>query len=292
MLYGKGISITGSMPLGAVDLVPSPSSTAPSVMFDQTTYGMSAGSGPLSGHVESTDTSALSSYVRGTADWTAPSRGLQWCVSSIWETGINRLLDPTFDPLVSADTRRLAMSMEMMNAILETRAAELGKDPTEVTVVVAGPGANPVEVLAWLQLGARVIAVEPDDDARSILEELRSELREFAEQFDGTYCSVHRDRSRLKILKKFSGKGDIVMWVHPRENPTLMSAKDFAQYSDAGGVIIVQTDFEYIAEDLISDGRFEVLLKSNRVELNKYVMPSMQIGNVPCWLVIARQKDE
>lgn len=162
---------------------------------------------------------------------------------------------------------RLPTAKEMARSIIDARAKELNVPPSEVVVVVRGFGVNLVEVLLWLELGARVIAVETR--ASSGIGLLNA--KDYKDKFPN-------------LVIKYSGeeipKGDIVVAIHPvGTTPFTLSKADLFEHLRENGILVVQSEFpeDYITPFIKYPSPYFQVAFHRPVDQYNYFLPSVMI---------------
>lgn len=169
-----------------------------------------------------------------------------------------------------ARTSQMPLTQRMVAAILGAKARERGVGIGELDVVVPFHGGNAMEVLIWLEAGAKVMAADTNPFAG-----LKLKRRLMNHGFPEV-------PENLKIVTPFlSGipKGDIVTACHPNFHlwdpvPFGNKMRRITRYGMEDSIYIVQADFhESFVDPFVENPEYEVLLHEG-IGVALYFFPS------------------
>ncbi|MDO8494251.1 MAG: hypothetical protein Q7S68_02830, partial [Deltaproteobacteria bacterium] len=193
--------------------------------------------------------------------------------------------------------RTKAMGQAMMQSIMRERGYT---KPEEVQVFVMGYGPSLIESFLWLELGATVVAVDPDSTFQLL-------MKRRIEDFNAPQEQVNRLHILEALPENLHGKGDIVTWSHPSLSSVVRklpggkeiiigpSKKTFFEPLKNDGVLIVQrdhggSDISSIFKE-VDAGNAEILFEDHAVTPANYFFPSGQLNaEAPATLVIVKRE--
>lgn len=182
------------------------------------------------------------------------------------------------------DKDGLERTMRIFDALIRERMRQTGKERKDIVVVVVEHEGRLMEVLPWLRLGVKVVAVEkrrkdsdPDEGLRETLD------------------TIGQDRSHLifeDARRRFVRKGDIVACnlPQPTGEEDKGSPEEVECHLGENGILILQTDDRArFADHIITGTGWNVLLQNHDVPRGRALIHSKYFGSFLATLLIAQR---
>lgn len=258
---------------------PAPVISLPSPLALPTPPGQVIGPSGPTDMAQSSYVSPATPLAGGTPDGGGGRTTLSSVLYHLWETLSNRPIrdDDDFLPRVRAfiSPASIPRTMAMAKAILDHIAQERQIEVNDISVIVHGPMLNLIELIVWLELGARV----------TVLENSRFEFRHFKDALNlmPGFCDRYPRLTIMPLGAPPAESADIVVWTHPcgTENFELKPFQ-LGTHLKKDGILIVQSDLDYIYIDCFGDPRMQQFYRRlflANINNRSYFMPSHNVGN-------------
>jgi hypothetical protein len=182
-------------------------------------------------------------------------------------------------------TEQMPLTQRIISAIVEAQAEAKGVAISELSVIAAYHGGNPMEVLLWTETGARVIAADMGVTAKRRLKRALGKLG---------HDKLPANLELVNPSFRRRPRGDIVAAGHPNTQffvPVFRPWRGVEAYGRKDAIYIVQSDFfDAFVDPFMEDPSYDVLFGTG-IGNNRYFYPSRFLArNRYTWLLIAARR--